>query len=312
MKIIVTGASGFIGGKLVKRLKKEDHKIISFIHKNEPKEKIKDVKYKKCDITDKKSVKKAFENCDCVFHCAAYVKDYGPKDLFYKINYEGTKNIYEESKKYNVKKFIFLSHIKYESAKKLSMYTKTKMLTEKFLLEKFKRNKFPVTIIRPGNVYGPGATTWVLRPIESIKKNKISLIDNGEGIFLHTYIDNLIDALVSVLKNDVKGEVINITDGENNHKWGKYLNQLSKMCGKGKINRNLSKRQAMIIAKMMLFLNKIFRIKPWVTPMAVNIFTNKEKFGISKARNLLDYNPKIKYEKGISNVEKWLKKEGYI
>ena len=312
MKCIVTGAAGFIGNKLVNKLKKEGYDVVGFIHKNEPKEKVKDVKYKCCDITDKESVKDAFEECDCVFHCAAYVKDYGPKDLFYKINYEGTKNIYKESKKYKVKKFIYLSHIRYESENKLSLYSKTKKLSEEFLLEKFKRNDFPVTIIRPGNVYGPGATTWVLRPVKSIKKNRITLINHGEGLFLHTYIDNLVDAIVSVLKNNVKGEIINVTDGDNSHSWGEYLNRLSEMCGKGKIKRNLSKRQAMIIAKLMIFLNKIFKIKPWVTPMAVNVFTNTKKFDIDKAKNLLDYKPKINYEKGISNVEKWLNKEGYI
>ena len=312
MKCIVTGAAGFIGNKLVNRLKKDGYDVIGLIHKNQPKEKVKDVKYKNCDITDRASVEKAFEKCDFVFHCAAYVKDYGPKDLFYKINYEGTKNIYEESKKYNIKKFVFLSHIIYESEEKFSMYSKTKMLSENFLLEKFKENDFPVTIIRPGNVYGPGATTWVLRPVNSIKNNRVTLIEHGNGIFLHTYVDNLIDAIVSVLKNEVNGEVIDITDGDNSHTWGDYLNKISEMCGKGKIKRNLSKRQAMIIAKLMMLLNKIFKIKPWVTPMAVNIFTNTKNFDIDKARDLLDYKPKIDYTKGISNVEKWLKKEGYI
>jgi nucleoside-diphosphate-sugar epimerase len=240
------------------------------------------------------------------------VKDYGPKDLFYKINYEGTKNIVETSKNYDIKLFVYLSHIQYESKNDLSLYTKTKLLSEKYLLNKYKTNNFPVTIIRPGNVYGPGATTWVERPLESIRKNKIALIEEGKGIFLHTYIDNLIDALTSVINNNIVGEIINITDGSNTDTWGDYLNRLSKMCGKGEIKRNFSKRQALMIAKTMMLLYKIFRIKPLITPMAVNVFTNTKKVDITKAKELLDYTPKISYEKAISNIEQWLKKENYI
>jgi nucleoside-diphosphate-sugar epimerase len=74
----------------------------------------------------------------------------------------------------------------------------------------------------------------------------------------------------------------------------------------------MSKTTAMFIAKFMIFLYKIFRVKPWITPLSVNIFTNKEKVSISKAKTLLGYKSKINYDDGMKRVEKWLKKQNYI
>ena len=62
----------------------------------------------------------------------------------------------------------------------------------------------------------------------------------------------------------------------------------------------------------MILLNKIFKINPWITPMAAQVLTNQQKVSIEKARSLLDYEPKIDYQDGIKRVENWLRKENYI
>jgi len=313
MKCLVTGAAGFIGSALVKRLAKEGYEVKALIHKTKPNSHDKNIEYVSGDITEIESIKHFFKDVDFVFHCAAIVKDYGPKKFFYKINLEGTKNLVKISEEFGIKKFIFLSHIRYESEKSGNYYSYTKALAEQYLIEKYKQSNFPVIIIRPGNVYGPGATTWVLRPLKSIKENKISLIDNGNGIFLHTYIDNLLDAIIAALKEPkALGEIIDITDGDNSTTWGEYFNTIAKLAGKPNIKRNMSRKTALFVGKSMIFLNKLFRIDPWVTPMAVRVLTNQDKISIEKAKSLLGYNPKIDFQEGMKRVEIWLKKENYI
>jgi len=310
MKCLVTGAAGFIGNALVKRLAGEGHEVIGLIHKTKPKDYEKKAKYVEGDITDIESIEPFFKNVDFVFHCAALVKDYGPKKIFYKINLEGTKNLVKISEEFGVKRFIFLSHIRYESEKSVSHYSRTKALAEQYLKEKYKQNGFPVVIIRPGNVYGPGSTTWVLRPYKSIQKNRITLVDHGKGIFHHTYIDNLLDAIIAALKTpEALGETIDITDGDNSVTYGEYLNTLAKIAGKPPIKRNLSINMALFVGKLMVFLNRVFRIEPWVTPMAVKVLTNHHKFTIEKAKQILNYNPKVDYSTGMKRVENWLKKD---
>lgn len=308
MKILVTGSAGYIGSKLTQRLVKNGHLVVGLIHKINPTFKHKNVKYVEGDITDIESIKDAFSGIDIVFHCAAKVKDYGSKKLFFKINYEGTKNIVRLSKNIGVKKFIFLSHINYESEKYRSNYSKTKELAEKYLIDEYKNNKFPSIIIRPGNVYGPGATIWVNRVLKSIEKNQISLIDKGTGIFHHTYIDNLLDALIAAMNNqDAIGKTIDITDGDNKTTWLEYINSLAGFIGKKPIKKNMSKKTALLISRFMILLYNIFRIEPLVTPMAVFVFSNKKKISIDNARKILSYKPKVDFKEGLERIKKSIK-----
>jgi nucleoside-diphosphate-sugar epimerase len=313
MKCLVTGAAGFIGSSLVRRLVSEGHDVRGIIHHTQPTYFDKRVEYSSGDITDTAFLKPVMDQIDVVFHCAAVVKDYGPKDVFNRINVEGTKNLIAASEASSVKKFIFLSHIKYESGKNTGYYHETKAIAEQSLMEKFTHDQFPVVIIRPGNVYGPGATTWVMRPLQAIQKNRIALIDKGTGIFLHTYIENLLDALVVALREPrAVGEIIDITDGDNTTTWGDYLNALAKMAGKLPVKKNMSKRTALAVSKLMMVGYTLFKIEPWVTPVAVEIFTNQNKVSIEKAKTLLRYEPLVDFTNGLEHVERWLKAKGYI
>jgi len=313
MKCLVTGAAGFIGNNLINRLLKEGYEVTALIYNNKPKYIEKNIKYVTGDITNINTIKPYFNDIDYVFHCAAIVKDYGPKKLFFQVNLEGTKNLVNLSEQHKIKKFVYLSHIRYESDRSHSFYSKTKQLAEEYLLEKYKVDKFPVIIIRPGNVYGPGATTWLIRPLESIKKNRIYLIDNGQGIFQHTYIDNLIDAIIlSIKKPEITGEIIDITDGDNTTNWKEYFEAITSMIGKPNIKRSMSRRTAYIISLFMIGLNKVFKIEPWITPMAVQILSNKNKISIEKAKKLLGYFPKINLQEGLKITEEWLEKENLI
>lgn len=308
MKCLVTGAAGFIGNALTKRLVNEGYEVNVLIHHNKPKNLIKNVEYFKGDITYKKSLKSAFRNVDIVFHCAAYVKDYGSKKKFYSVNLEGTKNIVDLCEEIKVKRFIFISRQQYEPMEKIGHYGKTKLLAEQFLNEKFKSDKFPVVIIRPGNVYGPGATIWVLRVLDLIKRNRIALIDGGNGIFLHTYIDNLLDSLVASLKEiNAIGKTFDITDGDNNITWKEYFNFLANIVGENPINRNFSKKTALFMSKIMIFLYYIFRIEPIITPTSVFILTNKKKISIENAKQILNYKPKVDFMEGKKRIDDWLK-----
>jgi nucleoside-diphosphate-sugar epimerase len=313
MKCLVTGAAGFIGSSLVRRLVSEGHDVRGIVHHTQPTYFDKRVEYISGDITDKAFLQPVMDQVDVVFHCAAVVKDYGPKNVFNRINVEGTKTLIAVSEASLVKKFIFLSHIRYESGKNKGYYHETKAIAEQCLMEKYTHDQFPVVIIRPGNVYGPGATTWVLRPLQAIQKNRIALIDKGTGIFLHTYIENLLDALVVTLQEPrAVGEIIDITDGDNKTTWGDYLNALAKMTGKPPIKKNLSKRTALVVGKLMMVGYTLFKIEPWVTPVAVEIFANQNTVSLEKAKTLLKYEPMVDFTKGLEHVERWLKAEGYI
>lgn len=311
MKSLVTGAAGFIGSALIQRLILEDHNIKGLYHKQKPRQKSNNITYVQGEITDKKSIKGITKDIDIIFHCAGIVNDYSSKNEYYTVHVNGTKNLIEECKTNGCKRFIYLSHIPYESNRKKHPYQKTKSIAESLLLSEYKKNGFPAIIIRPGNVYGPNASTWVIRPLQAIKKNRIALINKGTGIFLHTYIDNLIDALLlTIEKQDIEGEIFEITDGDNTITWGKYLNDLSKIIGKGSINRSIPKPFALFLGKIMLLLYPLTGIKPMITPSAVEIFSNSQTVSIKKAQKVLNYTPQISYSEGMDNIQRWITEKG--
>lgn len=313
MKCLVTGAAGFIGSSLIKRLSSEGYEVCGLYHKREPIFKSDNVEYFKGDIADIGSLKPAFVGVDFVFHCAAIVRDYGRWEKFYKVNILGTKNLVELSKKFGIKRFIFMGHLDYDPNHKIGYYSESKKIAEQYLFNQFKENGFPCIIIKPGNVFGPGRAVWVLYPLKAIHNNRIALIDKGNGIFLHTYIDNLIDALLKTIKSkNAIGKIIEITDGDNDTTWGDYLNTLSNLIVESDIKRNFSKNYILMISKFFHFLNLIFGIRPIISTTAVYIFSNTMKISINNAEKILDYTPNINYKEGMKRIEKWLREESYI
>lgn len=311
MNCLVTGATGYIGNSLIQRLSHEDNKVIGLIHKTKPNFLNKNVKYVYGDITDKSSLENFIKDVNVIFHCAAFVKDFGMKEDFNKINYEGTKNIVEACNKNIIKRFIYLGHIRFESYNRFDFYSLSKYKAEQYLIDKHKKEKFPVVIIRPGHVYGPGATNWVIRIIKAIINERIALINQGNGIFHHLYIDNLIDALISAM-NEKKaiGKQINITDGDNSINWKTYINDLAKIINKKPIKKNISKRSASVLSNIMIISYFILKIEPSITPIVVDMLTNQKKISIKKAKTLLKYQPRINYSDAMAQIKDWINDKG--
>ena len=110
-KVIVTGATGFLGFNLVKRLNKMGFAIIGLGRNIEKGNKINElgVKFISVDLSEKEKLNTIFQNVDYVFHCAAKSSVWGDYKSFYKANVEGTKNIADLCLKHNIKRLIYVS-----------------------------------------------------------------------------------------------------------------------------------------------------------------------------------------------------------
>lgn len=313
MRFFVTGSSGYIGCSIIKRLVGLNHEVVALIHKNDPKDRFDEVVYIHGDINHVKTFSKDINDIDIVFHCAAFVKDYGPKKMFYTVNVEGIKQLIELFQDTTLKRFVSLSHLPYESSSDVSTYTVTKQMGESILQASYKEFGFPMTIIRPGNVYGPGDTLWVRKPIQALLNNRLLLVDEGKGIFHHTYIENLVDALMICIHNlSSIGKTIEITDGDNSTTWSTYFNDLAAILGKKPVTRTISKKTAVRIGFVMQHLFPFFNVTPWITPFAVDILTNTTTYDIRQTQKIIPYEPKIPYIKAMEQIKEWIESEGFV
>lgn len=169
MKILLTGANGFVGSHILEELSSYNHEITAIVRKTSNLKwiNINSVILKYGDLQDTVFLEKAVEQADVIIHCAGAVRALN-WNTYEKVNVTGTKNLVQAVLKNNknLKKFIFISsqaamgpssgktpRSPYEKENPVSDYGKSKLMAEKEV--KALEGKFPYTILRPASVYGP-------------------------------------------------------------------------------------------------------------------------------------------------------------
>jgi len=239
-KILITGAGGFIGRELVKKLSKnKNNKIIALDNEIRGNlasiEKGKNIINKNLDIRDKKKIEKIFKNIDECFHLAAIngTKNFYDKpELVLDVGVKGTINIIELVKKYNVKKFIYFSSseayqkpnfIPTKENEELKVpnvfnprfsYGGSKIIGELLTINYLKKSKTKFYILRPHNVYGPNMGSDHVLPelINKLKKNKntLKIVGDGNDSRSFIYVTDAVNAIIKVSMKGNPNEIYNI------------------------------------------------------------------------------------------------------
>lgn len=202
-KILITGATGFIGSNLVDKLNKKSIITVSR-KKNHNKSNI------ICDFEINTIQAKVFNNVDTVFHLAGIAHDLKENIKTLKkyklVNVEATKKIAEMSAKAGVKRFIFLSSIrasKNQVLEKDNNYGVSKRCAEKDLLEVSKKTSMNIIIIRSPLVYGPQSKGNLKVMYYAIKKGWFPPLPKDKGNHIMIHIDDLISCLILFLNKNI-------------------------------------------------------------------------------------------------------------
>ncbi len=228
-KILILGGTGFIGFHLAKKALKKGFYVSSISKHNPiPKRFLRDVEYIKLNISNSNAIKKKIKgNFQYIVNLTGYV-NHSDKILAYKTHYLGCKNISNFFLKKKIKKFVQVgSSMEYGLAKSpqketfvckpKSVYGRAKYLSTKYLLNLYKKKNFPVTVIRPYQVYGPkqDLNRFIPIVINCCKNQKDFPCSHGRQYRDFLYIDDLIDAIFLILENQrVKGEIFNVGFGK--------------------------------------------------------------------------------------------------
>ena len=232
-KILVTGASGFIGQKIYRQLIKLERNVCGTV-RNLNLNTLEHIKV--ADIGGEVDWKNILKDVSCIIHCAGKVHEMKKKNdinSYSLVNTEGTKILAEHAIKNGVKRFIFLSSLKVngENSKKMNnknnlfynndkpnpqdFYAKSKLEAEKVLWKISLKSNLEVVVLRLPLVYGHAAKGNLSRLIKLINTGvplPFGLIENKRSLI---GVDNLIDILINCIDNPkATGKTFLVSDGE--------------------------------------------------------------------------------------------------
>lgn len=324
-RVLVTGATGFLGKYLVEELINNGYEVVAQGRKenilNNLKEQYK-VNILKCSLNEIKNIDM---NIDCVIHAAALSTVWGKWQDFYDSNVLGTENVIKFCLKNNVRRLIYVSSPSVYSAKfdrfnikeedfdknnKLNFYIKSKILAED-LINKIDNQKLETVIIRPRGLFGIGDTSLVPRLINANSKIGIPLFNDGKNVVDITCVENVAYSLrLAMEKEEANGNIYNITNGdptEFKNILDKLFTELGERANYRKMNINLM----YFVASVIELFYKLFRIykEPMITKYTIATLGYSQSLNIEKAKKDLDYNPKITLEEGIKKYAEHKRKK---
>ncbi len=324
MKVFITGINGFIGSNLATRLIAEGQEVSGLVRKTSDLSFLEGLKVKLFfgDLSNRAILDKATQGIDIVYHVAGLASDWGPIELFRKVNVEGTKNLMESSLNSGVKRFIFISsaavhgfagfHNAIEDSPKTATifpYCITKREAEDLVNRFHRETGLPTLIIRPGNVFGPKDRTTFVKMAELLEKRQMVYINRGRALTCPTYIENLVDAiLLAGSRKDTVGETFIITDGLK-ITWKEYIDKIAEKLGVGRPLFSTPYCLAYSAGAVCEAILKLFRSKkpPIITRYRIAIAGKDYHFSIEKARTKLGYQPRISLDEAMERTVEWYK-----
>ncbi|MFH1511147.1 MAG: NAD-dependent epimerase/dehydratase family protein [Candidatus Woesearchaeota archaeon] len=304
MNALVTGATGFIGKNLVRRLVREGIHTTSLVRKTS-----KDVlilsgsKIAYADLLEKRTLKKPLEGIDTVFHLAGTIgKHSATKEFYYKANVLATKNLVEMCRR---KKIIYCSSAgvigpatnadENYPPRPTNEYEKSKKEAEQIV-----RQHKDYVILRPEFVYGP-YDMHVLQLFKAIRDNRFFLIGGGNSLLHPTYVEDVVQAMLKCVRK--KRETYNIA-GQKSVTVAEFTELAKKELGVKTKTRNLP----LWLARALL---PIGELTGTLTRTRLDFFTKTRTFDISKARKELGYKP-VKLRQGLKRTIGWYRQNGLL
>ena len=326
--VLVTGATGFLGGALARRLAlAEGARVTAVGRRAEAAEQLLrettdgQLRFKRADLAQPAEAEAACAGQAVVFHCAAQTGAWGPYDGFYQNNVVATHNVIAGCRSAGAR----LVHVSTPSlcfadaprlnvaesdplpTRQLSQYAATKLLAEQ-AVNAASAEGLPAITLRPRAIFGPRDTTLLPRLIRQMERGRLRVIGDGRNQADLTYVDNVVDALLlcAVAPASVLGRTYHITNGEPLLLWG-AIDKLCTALGYRLPAGRLPLPAALALAGVLEQAHDWLRRpgEPVLTRYAVRMLALDATLDIGAARRDLGYAPRVSTAVGIELLAEW-------
>jgi nucleoside-diphosphate-sugar epimerase len=325
LKVALTGATGYTGGRLLAALLARGHDVRALVRPGSSRPPASPPPYwVEGDLRDRAAADRLVEGVDAVVHVAAVYRTAGHPDAYYReVNVGGTERLLEAAARAGVRRFVHTSTVGVhgdvrqppadESAPIApgDVYQATKAEAEARALAFHRERALPVTVVRPGAIYGPGERR-LLKLFRAIARGRYAIVGSGRAYYHPVYIDDLVEGyFLALVRAEAVGEAF-ILAGPS------YVTQreLAAVVARHTGGRVLPFR---VPATPLRWAGALVEavcvplgLEPPLHRRRVEFWTKSRAFSIAKARRVLGYAPRVDVEEGVARTARWYRDAGWL
>ena len=314
-RAFVTGGSGFVGGALIERLRREGWDVRALARSERAAERVRELGAEPVggDLDDRAALKAGAEGCELAFHAAAKVEDWGDPADFERLNVCGTQNVIDACREAGVRRLV---HVGTEAAlmagqplvnvdestplrpDSAAMYSSSKAKAEQLVRD---AGGLETVVVRPRFVWGRGDTSLLPTIIEMVRSGRFRWVGGGRHLSATTHIDNTVEGLWLAATKAPAGSVYFVTDGEP-VVFREFLMEMLGTQGVEIPDKSVPPGVARVAAAAS---ERIWRLlkrpgSPPLTRFAVWVSSQECTIDISRAERELGYRPVTTREEGLA------------
>ncbi len=326
--VLLTGATGFIGSHLARRLLEDGHRVRCLVRAatDSTALALRGAEPVAGDLTDPQTLSAAARGSTHVIHCGALVSDWASVAEIERVNVHGTRSLLEAAiAAGSLQRFIQISSTdiyghpggtvdeSHTAARFSNWYAQTKLMAEREAQRLAAAAGIELVVLRPATVYGPGSTAVVGEIAAALSNGSMLLIGGGRALAGLLYVENLADLVALCLHHDrAPGQAFNATDGLP-VTWRQFTDDIARGLGASPARWSMPYPLASGLGFSMehgyraLRRATRLRTRPLLSRQAVQVMGRDQSFANSKARELLGWEPRVGYEDGMRATLRWLR-----
>jgi nucleoside-diphosphate-sugar epimerase len=331
MQVLITGATGFIGGHMAEAFVERGWQVVTVARPSSETELLErlGVTIHRGDLADTGLLRRLVPDVNAIVHSAAKVGDWGPVEDYRTVNVEPLRGLLDACKDQPLDRFLHLSSLGVYAARHhygttedeplpahhADGYTQSKVEAEQLVIRYYRDFGIPVVVLRPGFAYGPRDRTVMPKLIENLRAGKVRYLGGmGKRALNLIYVKNLVDAAFLALENPhAVGQTYNLTDGEPVSK-RRFIETIADAM---QVQRPTKSPPLWIARFLTWWMERQARKRgatkaPKLTQARLKFLGLNLDFSIEKAKRELGYRPAVGFERGMQETMEWYRQHKQV